>query len=80
MMSEVSKSVREKAQRLVEEGKVRKDMDSDRRTYFIVKGETDTHSIIFDKISKEWSCDCRYNSTKGLECSHIYACKMIIKG
>lgn len=51
-------------------------MDSGRRDYFKVDGETEKHSVIHDKTSGKWSCDCKFNSMKGRECSHIYACKI----
>lgn len=72
----ISKEIREKGMRLFREGRVRKDMDSDRRTYFIVQGETEKHSVIHDKATGKWSCDCKYSSMKGRECSHVYACKV----
>jgi hypothetical protein len=69
-------SVQSKGARLFAQGKVKKDMDSDRRTYFLVQGETDEHSVVFDKAKDLWSCDCKYNTTKVRECSHIFACKL----
>ena len=78
-ISNVSKETREKGIWLFREGRVKKDMDADRRIYFTVRGETETHSVIFDKVRNEWSCDCKYNSMKGRECSHIYACKLFEK-
>lgn len=73
--SNVSKEVRAKGLRLFREGRVKKEMDSERRTYFNVDGETEKHSVIHDKAGEKWSCDCKYSSMKGRECSHIYACK-----
>lgn len=75
-VSKVSKEVREKGLRLFKEGRVRKNMDSKRRDYFNVEGETERHSVIHDKSSGKWSCDCKYSSMKGRECSHIHACKV----
>ena len=75
-VSNLSKEVREKGIRMFKEGRVLKDMDVERRAYFVVKGETETHSVIFDKTRDEWSCDCKFHSMKGRECSHIYACKL----
>jgi hypothetical protein len=75
-VSKVSKGVREKGLRLFKEGRVKKEMDSNRRTYFNVEGETEKHSVIHDKTEDKWSCDCKFNSMKGRECSHIYACKV----
>lgn len=75
-VSKVSKEVREKGLRLFREGRVRKEMDSKRRDYFKVKGETEKYSVIHDKTTDKWSCDCKYSSMKGRECSHVYACKV----
>ena len=66
----------EKARRLVEEGKVSKEVETDKRTHYKVVGETDTHSVIFDKRKDDWSCDCRYSALQNKKCSHITACKM----
>jgi hypothetical protein len=75
----MAESVQSKGARLFAEGRAKKDMDSDRRTYYIVQGETDEHSVVFDKKKCAWSCDCKYNSTKVRECSHIIACKLCEK-
>jgi len=67
-----------KARRMVDEGRVRKVMDTQNRTHFSVEGDTDTHSVIYDKRKDEWTCDCRYSALTSRECSHIAAAK--IKG
>jgi hypothetical protein len=74
--AELSKEVREKGIRLFRTGCVKKELDTDRRMYFAVKGETEEHSVILDKTRNEWSCDCKFSSMKNRECSHIYACKL----
>lgn len=79
MMNKVSKEVREKGIRLFREGRVKKELDTDRRAHFVVRGETETYSVIFDKTRDAWSCECKFNSMKGRECSHIYACKLFEK-
>lgn len=79
MPEEASKEIREKGMRLFRTGCVKKELDTDRRTYFSVRGETETHSVIFDKTRNEWSCDCKFSSMKNRECSHIYACKLSSK-
>ena len=77
--SESSAEVKRKGARLFAEGRVRKEMDTDRRAYFEVQGETEQHSVVFDKTRNEWSCDCKFSSMKNRECSHIYACKLAEK-
>ena len=72
----VSQSVKNKGTRFLLDGKVKEDMDSKRRKYFTVQSENDTYSVILDKLQQIWSCDCKFNSMKQRECSHIYACKM----
>jgi hypothetical protein len=72
----VSKDVREKGTRLCEEGKVKKTMDTDRRAYYDVEGETEKHSVIHDKTRGDWSCSCKYFSMRNRECSHICASKL----
>lgn len=79
MMAGISKEIREKGIRLFREGRVRKDIDTERRVYFVVQGETEKHSVIFDKTRGVWSCDCKFSSMKSRECSHIYACKLSMK-
>lgn len=74
-----SKDVRDKGIRLFRTGCVKKELDTDRRAHFVVQGETDKHSVIFDKARGIWSCDCKFSSMKGRECSHIYACKLSVK-
>lgn len=65
-----------KAERLVSEGKVKKEMETQNRTHFSVQGDTETHSVIFDARKGKWSCDCRYSALTDRECSHIAAAKM----
>ena len=76
MSEEISQDIREKGKRLCAEGKVRKTMDTDRRTYYDVEGETEKHSVIHDKTRGDWSCSCKYFSMRDRECSHIYASKL----
>ena len=78
-MMSVSENLRKKSEKLVREGKVKKDMDSNRRMFFTVEGSSGTYSVIFDREKGTWSCDCKYSSMKGKECSHIHACKLMIK-
>jgi len=72
----ISDEVRKKSYLLFKEGKVRKEVETDKRIHFRVEGETDTHSVIFDKEKNSWFCDCRWSSLKGSICSHILAAKL----
>lgn len=75
----VSEEVKIKAENLLSEGKVRKEIETDKRIHFKVQGETEAHSVIFDKNRNEFSCDCQYFTLKKVDCSHIIACKSIVK-
>jgi hypothetical protein len=70
---------REKAFKLLRERRVKKDLETDLRIHFSVKGETEMHGVIFDKIKNAWSCDCRYFSLHQKECSHILSCILLLK-
>ena len=71
--------IRKKAFKLLRENRVRKDFETELRIHFSVKGETEEHDVIYDKIKKQWSCDCKYFSLHQKECSHILACKLLGK-
>ncbi len=75
----VSVQVMEKGRLLLKQGKARMEVNTDKRAHFTVDGETAEHSVIFNKSKKTWSCDCRFSTMKGRECSHIYACKLIME-
>lgn len=66
----------DKARKIFDEGKVRKEIETGNRIHFKVIGETDEHSVIFDKRKNSWTCDCRYSALQNKECSHIAAAKM----
>lgn len=70
-------NIPEKGKKLFEEGKVVKEVDTQKRTHYKVIGETENHSVIFDKVKNKWSCDCRFGSLQKKECSHIVACKIL---
>jgi len=76
-MDQASESVAKKAKMLVEQKRVRKELDSDKRVHYIVLGDTEQHSVIFDKKKKTWECDCPWSTLKRMECSHILAAKML---
>ena len=72
----MSKDIRIKGRQLFEEGKVVKELETDKRVHFKVVGETDTHSIIFDKERGKFSCDCKFSTLHNKICSHIIASQL----
>ena len=76
---EISKEITEKGVKLLNDGKVKKDLETGKRIHFKVKGETEIHSVIFDKVKNEFECDCRYWSLRQKTCSHIIACELFLK-
>jgi len=72
------KEIEKKARKLFREGRVRLDFESEKRIYFTVYSR-EVHSVIFDKEKNEFKCDCKYFSVKQRECSHIKACKLLLK-
>jgi len=77
MNSEISRKVRKKAYLLFREGKVKKELETDKRIHFKVFGKTEVHSVIFDKEKGVWSCDCSWNTLKKKECSHIFSSRLL---
>ncbi len=75
-MEKLSKEIIEKGKLLLKSGKVTKDIDTNKRTYFSVEGESEKHSVIFEKRKKEFKCDCKFNSLHHKRCSHIFACML----
>ena len=69
--------IEQKGLNLFKDGKVKKEVETDKRVHFKVKGDTEVHSVIFDKKSKEFSCDCKYSSLNKGICSHIVAAKFL---
>ena len=80
LFMEISEEVKTKAQNLLKEGKVKKEVETDKRIHFKVQGETETHSVIFDKESREFFCDCPYFTLKEGYCSHIEAVRILLEG
>jgi uncharacterized Zn finger protein len=76
MEQKASEGIRKKGQLLFEQGRTRKELETDKRIHFRVKGETETHLVIFDKEKNEYSCDCRYFALTQKTCSHIVASDM----
>lgn len=69
-------SIEEKAKKLVKEGRVKKEVETRKRIHFLVDGTDERHSVIFDKKTQKFSCDCKWSSLKDKECSHMIACKL----
>ncbi|MEM5836489.1 MAG: hypothetical protein QW451_01080 [Candidatus Aenigmatarchaeota archaeon] len=74
-----SSFVIKKARKLLRENRVKKEIESEKRIHFKVKGETEDHFVIFDKLKGKFSCDCPYFTLKEKECSHIKAAKILLK-
>jgi len=68
-----------KARRLLREGRVSKDFENELRIHFTVRSDRETHYVIYDKVKDKFICDCKWFSLKGIECSHILACKMLLE-
>lgn len=78
IIMKISKEVEMKAKKLLREGKIKKEIETERRIHFKVQGETEEHSVIFDKIEKKFLCDCPYFTLKEKYCSHIEAVKLFL--
>ena len=79
MEDKTSTETLKKGQMLFEQGKVKKELETDKRIHLKVQGETDTHSVIIDKEKNKFNCDCKYFTLKGKDCSHILAAKFLIE-
>lgn len=77
-MSDLSWKTKKKGYWIFKDGKVIKDIENQKRIYFIVKGDQKNHSVIFDKTKGTYTCDCEFFSLKLKHCSHIYAVKLFI--
>ena len=77
MERKISEDVKKKGYVIFQKNKVKKEIETDKRIHFLVRGETEEHSVIFDKMKDDYQCDCRYSSlAKGI-CSHVFACKLL---
>jgi hypothetical protein len=76
---EVSARIRAKAERLVQDKKVKKEVETHKRVHFSVIGTEETHSVIYDKEKDEWTCSCSYNSLKNKTCSHIVSAQLLLQ-
>ncbi|MEM5879439.1 MAG: hypothetical protein QXU74_03025 [Candidatus Aenigmatarchaeota archaeon] len=75
----ISDEIKIKAKKLFEEGKIRKEIETEKRIHFKVQGETEEHSVILEKKSKNFLCDCPYFTLKEKNCSHIEAVKLFLR-
>ena len=77
-MEKISKRTERKGYWIFKEGKVKKDIETDKRIHFLVKSKEKDHFVIFDKIKNEFSCDCEFYSLHLKPCSHIIASQMYL--
>lgn len=75
----ISERVARKAKIFLRKERVKKVLETENRKYYEVLGQTEKHSVIYDKIKKKFFCDCKYWSLKQKDCSHIIAIKMKYK-
>ncbi len=78
-MSSISWRTERKGYWFFKEGKILRETDTDKRTHFSINGDNDKYSVIYDKIKKQWSCDCQFFSLKLKKCSHVIACEYLQK-
>ena len=71
-------NVHKKAFELYKKKRIKVEVISLRRIHFKVMSREE-HSVIYDKIQKNFFCDCKYFTLKLKECSHIKACKLLLK-
>jgi len=74
-----SREIYKKGFRIYRLGNVSIDFENEKRIYLKVRGESEVHSVIYDKITKKFICDCKWFSMKNQECSHIIAAKLFLK-
>ncbi|MEM7821561.1 MAG: hypothetical protein QXX38_01975 [Candidatus Aenigmatarchaeota archaeon] len=79
MEDKISSEVEKKGYLLFKEGKIKKELETERRIHFKIFGKSNVHSVIFDKVKNEFNCDCKYSTLKFKECSHIFASKLFMK-
>lgn len=71
----ISWKTKRKGYWLFKQGKVKKELETDKRIHFLINSD-EKHSVILDKIKNTYSCDCNFYSLKFKDCSHIIACKL----
>ncbi|MEM5766039.1 MAG: hypothetical protein QW423_00095 [Candidatus Aenigmatarchaeota archaeon] len=78
-LMKISSEIKTKAKKLFEGGMVGKELETDKRIHFKVRGESEEHSVIFEKRSRKFLCDCAYFTLKGKYCSHVEAVKLFLR-
>ncbi len=78
-MEKISKRTERKGYWFFKEGKVTKDIETEKRIHFVVKSNKKDHFVIFDKIKNDFSCDCEFYALHLKPCSHILASQMCLK-
>ena len=78
-MQKLSWKTKRKGYWLFKNGKVKKEIDTPKRTHFTVSGNEEDRQVSYDKSKDSWSCDCRFYALKLKDCSHIIACKHFIR-
>ena len=75
----ISTKTERKGYWIFKQGKVKKDLETDKRIHFIIEFEEKDHYVIFDKLKNKFSCDCEFFSLHQETCSHIIASKYFLE-
>ena len=68
----ISRDVERKALQIFKDSRVKLDLETDKRMHFKVKGDSEEHSVIFDREKNSFLCDCKWGSlSKEGYCSHV---------
>lgn len=78
-MENISRKTERKGYWFFRQGKVKKDLETDKRIHFSVKSNDKEYFVIYDKVKNEFTCDCCYFSLHQKSCSHILASEMWLK-
>lgn len=79
-MADLSWRTKRKGYWLFKDGKIKKDVDSEKRIHLNVESDGRSHSVIFDKTKHAYTCDCEFFSLKLKDCSHIHAARLFLEG
>ena len=78
-MTRISTKTERKGYWLFKQGKIKKDLETEKRVHFVVNSKDTDHFVIFDKEKHKFSCDCEYFSLHQKPCSHILASRFFLK-
>lgn len=78
-MQEISWRTRRKGYWLFKNGKVKREIETPKRTHFTILNDEENRQVMYDKTKDSWSCDCRFFALKLQDCSHITACKLFLR-